>query len=214
MEKKTIYKKILEAQKQITNVSKNGYNDFNRYAYATESDILAAVKTAANDNGLVLITSTEAFLGNFENQKKEIVKTAHVILTYQVIDAESGESLTGRFDGYAEDKGDKAVYKAITGANKYFLMKVFGVSTGDDPEKDDEASSKPPVLPTVTPIKSEASGEYEAVLQTIQTFVTDNKLTNAAVSVVTKGKKLDSLSLDELVEAGKQLVEKYGKRAS
>ena len=32
--------------------------------------------------------------------------------------------------------GDKGLYKAITGANKYFLFKLFQIETGDDPERD------------------------------------------------------------------------------
>lgn len=35
--------------------------------------------------------------------------------------------------------GDKGVYKAITGANKYLLFKLFQIETGDDPEKDEAA---------------------------------------------------------------------------
>ena len=32
--------------------------------------------------------------------------------------------------------GDKGVYKAITGANKYLLFKLFQIETGDDPENE------------------------------------------------------------------------------
>ena len=38
--------------------------------------------------------------------------------------------------GEAIDKGDKAGYKAFTGALKYYLANTFMVATGDDPEKD------------------------------------------------------------------------------
>src|SRR5699024_6730814 len=41
-----------------------------------------------------------------------------------------------------QDAGDKAVYKAITGATKYALMKVFMIPTGDDPEQDYEADER------------------------------------------------------------------------
>jgi len=38
--------------------------------------------------------------------------------------------------GYGDDAGDKGIYKAYTGAEKYALMKQFLVATGDDPEGD------------------------------------------------------------------------------
>ena len=42
--------------------------------------------------------------------------------------------------------GDKGIYKAITGANKYALLKTFLLETGDDPEEVSDAdreSNKP-----------------------------------------------------------------------
>jgi hypothetical protein len=42
---------------------------------------------------------------------------------------------TGHAFGQAADNGDKALYKAMTGAVKYWLYKTFLVSTGDDPEQ-------------------------------------------------------------------------------
>lgn len=147
VKKMSIYQKILEAQKKIGYVAKNGTNTFHKYQYATEADILDAVKKAYNEAGLVVTTSTTSELGSFEPLQKidyngntvtEIVRWAKVTLSFKVIDAESGESECGTFEGYAEDKGDKAIYKATTGANKYFLMKFFGVATGDDPENESE----------------------------------------------------------------------------
>lgn len=138
----TIYKKILQAQKALGYVEKKGHNNFSNYDYATEADVLHAVKQAANDAGLILITSTTAELG-MHNIDGKAMRWAHAVLSYKVIDAETGETVEGTFDGYAEDKGDKAVYKATTGANKYFLMKFFGVPTGDDPERDDEITARP-----------------------------------------------------------------------
>ena len=38
--------------------------------------------------------------------------------------------------GEGIDKGDKAGYKAYTGALKYYLANTFMVATGDDPEKE------------------------------------------------------------------------------
>ena len=53
-----------------------------------------------------------------------------------------------------EDAGDKGIYKAIAGAQKYALMKVFMIPTGDDPEADegvDERNHKAPTKPTPAP---------------------------------------------------------------
>jgi ERF superfamily len=53
-----------------------------------------------------------------------------------LIDLDSGESKIYNFFGQGQDKGDKGIYKAYTGLQKYFFMKNFLISTGDDPEND------------------------------------------------------------------------------
>jgi len=65
-----------------------------------------------------------------------------VKLEVRFVDADSGEQYTSYFYGDGYDKTDKGLYKAITGALKYALLKTFLVATGDDPEKDGVASSK------------------------------------------------------------------------
>jgi hypothetical protein len=59
----------------------------------------------------------------------------YVDLTFTLLDGESGEALECPWLGCGEDKGDKALYKGYTGALKYFLLKLFLIPTGDDPEQ-------------------------------------------------------------------------------
>ena len=44
--------------------------------------------------------------------------------------------------GAGDDGADKGLYKAYTGAVKYFLMKTFLIPTGDDPEADTKADER------------------------------------------------------------------------
>ena len=71
-----------------------------------------------------------------------------VPLQFTVIDSDSGESITGTVYGRGEDPTDKGVYKAYTGGQKYFLQKLFLLSTGDDPERDSPADKPAPVSAT------------------------------------------------------------------
>ncbi len=51
--------------------------------------------------------------------------------------APDGSSVKNTAAGEGLDQnGDKGTYKAITGATKYFLLKLFLIPTGDDPETD------------------------------------------------------------------------------
>lgn len=138
-----LWQKILAVQTALGTVKRDktasfgGRND--SYAYASEEAILSLIKTEANLFGLiVIIDKVEAKHGVHQSTTAQgvqrVTRFASVEVTYRVIDADSGESTTAIFPGYGENTGDKAVYIAMTGANKYFWLKFFGVPTGDDPE--------------------------------------------------------------------------------
>ncbi len=68
-----------------------------------------------------------------------------------LLDVDSGESHVSTAYGQGQDKGDKGVYKAATGAEKYFLLKTFLIATGDDAEKESPQRSIRPQSPVVGP---------------------------------------------------------------
>jgi hypothetical protein len=55
-------------------------------------------------------------------------------IAFRLFDIETGFYEETTITGEAIDKGDKAGYKAYTGALKYYLADTFMVATGDDPE--------------------------------------------------------------------------------
>ena len=58
-------------------------------------------------------------------------------IKFQFIDGTTGERTDMQeIVSYGDDPGDKGIYKALTGAVKYALMKTFLIATGDDPEAD------------------------------------------------------------------------------
>ena len=59
---------------------------------------------------------------------------ARVVMAYTFADVDSGEEVVAKVAGQGLDPGDKAPYKAMTGALKYALLQSFLLATGDDPE--------------------------------------------------------------------------------
>jgi hypothetical protein len=137
----SLVKKLAKIMAETRWVEKKGRNAFFNYDYARETDILDAVRSKLAENGVFVFTSIEAMdlreTGKRTRDGSPVnmvtVRTKHVFR-----DAESGETAEVLGTGCGEDAGDKAVYKAITGAMKYFISKNFLISTGDDPEKDSE----------------------------------------------------------------------------
>jgi hypothetical protein len=64
-----------------------------------------------------------------------------VVMAYTFSDVDSGEEIVAKVAGQGLDPGDKAPYKAMTGALKYALLQSFLLATGEDPE-DEHADSR------------------------------------------------------------------------
>lgn len=132
--KTALYKKLQQILPEIGHVQKKGYNAFHKYSYAQEADILDHVRPLFEKQGLILGINCSEYHRNGE--------LTTVKLAIKIIDADSGEEMVSDFYGEGQDKGDKGIYKAYTGAMKYFLMKTFLIPTGDDPEKEGDEERK------------------------------------------------------------------------
>jgi len=76
--------------------------------------------------------------------RSEAERVARVIMSYSFEDVDTAEAVTIKVAGEGQDAGDKAPYKAMTGALKYALLQSFLLATGDDPE---EERSRPTTQP-------------------------------------------------------------------
>jgi hypothetical protein len=154
--KPTIYQKVLNVMGDVSGVAKNGHNDFQNYDYATEADILEAIRGSLISNQLVILPQVVSSLTTDTG-----VTTLH--MEFDIIDAETGEKVTRSWDGTGHDKLDKGAYKAYTGAMKYFLMKTFLIPTNDDPEKTgDEPQKRPVGRPAKRFVESTVNPDYTA----------------------------------------------------
>lgn len=149
---KTIYGKLAMVTGLIGQVRKSGRNTFHNYSYAKESDLVEAIRpllarlrifvwwSLAEGNaeqGIVpherLSQTKRDRQGNVTGESDTLTK---VMAWFKFIDDDGNATEPQLVAGYGDDTGDKGLYKAYTGMEKYFLFKTFLVSTGDDPEGD------------------------------------------------------------------------------
>lgn len=136
---KAIATKMLAIMSDVQYIQKTGINKFLNYKYAKESDISEAFSKSLIKHKVFMFSSIVDYgCKAFKTKKDEDRFLITVKLNVKFVDAESGESFESVFYGDGADSDDKGVYKAITGAQKYALLKTFMVSTGDDPEQDRE----------------------------------------------------------------------------
>ena len=157
--KKSLATKLAEIVTETHHVAKRGRNDFHKYDYVTESDVLDAVRHGLASRRIVIIPRiTGSTVVEKERQGKASEYITTVQMTFAIIDGDSAEVLECPWIGCGQDAGDKGPYKALTGGYKYFLLKLFMIPTGDDPERE-EARREPKKRREEPPAKVNG-GEY------------------------------------------------------
>jgi len=153
-----------EVMAKVAYVQKDSVNKFHGYKYVSETKLLDALRPAMVDVGLMLIPSFES--GSLDHA----TGNTDIIMSYTLMHKSGAiwpEKI--RVAGCGNDKnktgiGDKGMYKAMTGANKYLLFKLFQIATGDDPEMDG-TPWKEPEKP------SDKDGLVETYLQAVSVMI-------------------------------------------
>ena len=124
-----LIQKLLEATGEIAPIPKRGLNAEAGYTFAAAEDIVAAVRGPLARHGLLVVCTlkdrvSQALPGRGWREQ--------VLLTVTLTDGTSALSIDAPGEG--QDAGDKAIYKAWTGAFKYALRSLLQLPFGEDPE--------------------------------------------------------------------------------
>lgn len=125
---------VRKALKEKGVLQKGGTNSFDKYKYFTEAQYKELFTELFATYGLELNFNEIEYV-SFDGTDKQSNGRQPKIMFY-LYDCDTGFYETTTITGEGIDKGDKAGYKAYTGALKYFLADKFMVATGDDPETD------------------------------------------------------------------------------
>jgi hypothetical protein len=115
-------------------LKREGSNNYDHYKYFSEAQYKELFTGLMADHGLEL-GFTELDYSTFEGTDKQ-ANGRMPRLEFYLYDTETGFYETSVITGEAIDKGDKAGYKAYTGALKYYLANTFMVATGDNTEEE------------------------------------------------------------------------------
>jgi len=124
----------------------SGFNEYSRYAYATDKDVQDLVNGFNLENQLYITYTVIRSEISYVDDKV----AASVEVRAKLIDAETGEYIESFAPGFALSKDDKALYKAMTGAKKYATRLLYGLASEpkDEPENETpELRSARKILP-------------------------------------------------------------------
>jgi hypothetical protein len=140
-----IYQKLIEVRKAVPYLKKEAHGK--QYSYTGSSQVLASVREKMDELGLLLIPRitgkeiTESQI-EFKDDNGNVTKRTttyftELIMTMTWVNAENPEeTIECPWYGQGVDiAGEKGVGKALTYAEKYFILKQFNIATDkDDPD--------------------------------------------------------------------------------
>lgn len=202
--KKNNVRKIL---KERGILPKGAINEYDNYEYFSEAQYKELFTELFSQEGLEW-TPSEYQVVEFKGTDKQPFGR-RVTMMYHLQDIETGYSEVTYHSGEAIDKGDKALYKAKTGALKGYFASTFLVATKDDPEREEEkpAHKKPtnqkPVQKKI--IKGTISPVQD---KTIRALFKDNKKELSTIMKSFKKVKIEELTREEASEIIKNKKER------
>ena len=130
-----IHTAILAVYGQIGYVQKTRVGGLN-YSFAGETALIAALRPAMIEAGIVMHVQTVANVEHFqfETAKGSVQNVTLIHATVRFTHAASGTFIDVQSIGEGADVGDKSGNKSMTGAYKYALRQTFCIETGDDPD--------------------------------------------------------------------------------
>jgi hypothetical protein len=147
MKETNLYKKLLEIKKLVPHLEKEkaGYN----YKYTSPESVLNTFNPLMNEAGIFLKTEV---LEATPERVTVITKTGEKIETlytlkmkFTFIDVDSDDILECLWCSSGCNGDEKGLGSALTYAERYFLLKTFNVSTGeDDPDARQEERGEQP----------------------------------------------------------------------
>jgi len=133
----SLYKKISKVMQDTEAVAqKTGKNNEQNYTYAQDEDIVKHMREAIAKAGLVVLPELEKMDVRDVETSRGVRKVTRIKVKFRLCDSDTGVYIDRSFIGEGYDALDKGVYKAYTGAKKYFLINTFLLASSDDPEND------------------------------------------------------------------------------
>src|SRR2546430_975236 len=145
--KLNLLQKLASVVAEIDNVDKRGRNTFQNYNYVKAADVAWLVRKALASRNIYLVTDVVEIRNYLIPAKEGHLQAIDLRMEFSFFDGDSPETppIVLHSWGTGTDKGDKAVYKAMTGALKYGLRHAFLIPDESDPEGDssvDKATQK------------------------------------------------------------------------
>ena len=135
-----IARALHEVMMEVTGVAKTGQNDFQHYAYMSETDLLLALRPSFLKVGLLMIPVSNQIIRNSETDIPDASGNVYTRTTYLLIHKDTGARMEIESTNMGNDRaksglwGDKGISIANTSSLKSMLRQLLLLPTGADSE--------------------------------------------------------------------------------
>lgn len=139
------FQRLHAAQERAKPIQATRTPEYGQWKYASEGDIVDALKAILLDEGLVLTASNPALEETpTETKKGDPQWRTRVRLEFQLTDKDTGYTERFPYHGVAELTGDKGPRHAVSAATKPFLLGLlFTYTTDEAPPPESRQSGRP-----------------------------------------------------------------------
>lgn len=160
-----LFGKMAKIMGIVNRVPKSGTNTFHNYKYASADDVADTIRGAMSEVNLALIVR----MGEVKQERIEYqsssktTSTMRTTINFDFIFAcgDTGAVISAPWTSQVDDNSDKAINKCATSAEKYFLMKTFIVSAGDEPDSDADKHTDSTPRKVTPPATTEEPWSYD-----------------------------------------------------
>ena len=192
---KGIYAKLAAAISDVERIGKDGKNQHFKYTYTSAEQVYRVIRGPLLSHGLVVIPEATGY--------ETAGDLGTVRLRLRIVDTETGEQIESQWYGEGQDKGDKAIYKAVSGGMKTWLKHLFLLPADDDPEAD-PATDRAPARSKKT---SNGSASAGGDLERLRGLVSKAGLTKEQMEAVGKWVKPNGKARADRMTKALQLLE-------
>lgn len=202
-----IYQNIIKAMNEVNSISKDNYNQLQKFKFRGIDDVMNAMHPILSKNNIFVTPEVESF----EREERTSKNGGLIIYTIATIKftfyAEDGSNIVVKVIGEAMDSGDKGMNKAMSIAYKYALFQVFCIPTEDDPDKDSytlapkQQANKNTKTTQATKQPAQQKAPQQNLISTEQKETLINLIESAGVNTTEKLQKIKDLTTDRYDKA-------------
>lgn len=202
-----IYQNIIKAMNEVNSISKDNYNQLQKFKFRGIDDVMNAMHPILSKNNIFVTPEFESF----EREERTSKNGGLIIYTIATIKftfyAEDGSNIVVKVVGEAMDSGDKGMNKAMSIAYKYALFQVFCIPTEDDPDKDSytlapkQQANKNTKTSQPTKQPSQQKAPQQNLISTEQRETLINLIESAGINLTEELQKIKDLTTDRYDKA-------------